>query len=261
MLGDRFAELALPLVILAATQDPASAGAVGATVQVPSLLLALWLGGRVDRNSRRWLMLTADLVRAACFVVFAGLAVAHVMHVWPYLVVGLVVGCGNMLFGIAAAAIVPEIFPGQRLVRANALTEAGDALTTVTGPALAGALVARFSAAVALAVDAVTFALSALFLLAVRLPSELSRSALVGAEPPPMQGQPTVEVAATQPPVPEVNELAGKLVGPLVPVFRDPIQRKLQVALTTLNAHGVGIVLAIVVLAASTLRSSAFELA
>jgi MFS family permease len=269
MLGDRFAELALPLVVLATTHDPAAAGAVGASIQAPSLLLALWLGGRVDRHSRRTLMLCADVVRAACFVVFTWLAASHLPAVWPYLLVGPVVGCGNMLFGIAGSAILPEIVGGRRLVQANALTEAGDALTTVTGPALAGAVVGRFSAAVALAADAVTFALSALFLLAVRPParrtaSETPAAGLPAAESltrdPHAAELSAAELSAAELSAAEATRPVRWLAGPLRAVFRDPVQRVVQVALTTLSAHGAGVVLAIIVLASSTLRVSTFGL-
>lgn len=233
MLGDRFGELALPLVVLAATRDPAAAGAVGASIQAPGLVLALWLGGRVDQHSRRALMLGADLVRAACFGVFGWLAVGHVAAVWPYLVVGLVVGTGNMLFGIAGSAILPEIVGGRRLVQANALTEAGDAVTTVTGPALAGAVIGRFNAAVALAADAITFVLSALFLLAVR---------------PSPDHRPTREQAPGRAP--------GRGLAGLRVVLGDPVQRVVQVPLVALSAHGASVVLAIIVLATSTLHLS-----
>jgi len=251
MLGDRFAELALPLVVLATTHDPAAAGAVGASIQAPSLLLALWLGGRVDRHSRRALMLSADLLRAGCFAVFTWLAASHISVVWPYIVVGLAVGCGNVLFAIAGSAILPEIVRGQRLVRANAMTEAGDALTTVTGPAAAGAVIGRFSAAVALAADAVTFLLSALLLLGVRSPAR--------RRPDPDAERRDWGARAAGPGETADAPPSG-LARPLRTVFRDPTQRAVQVALTTLSAHGAAVVLALIVLAGSDLHLSTFRL-
>jgi hypothetical protein len=239
MLGDRFGELALPLVILAATRNPAAAGAVGASIQAPTLLLALWLGRRVDRHSRRFLLLSADLGRAACFAVFAWLAASSISVVWPFVVVGLVVGTANSLHSIAGSAILPEIAQGQGLVRANALTEAGDAVTTVAGPANAGAVISKVNAAAALAVDAVTFLGSAILLLRVRVPgrSDPGRTAEELAEP----AEPAEPVS---------------LLSPLRHVLRDPVQRAVQVGLSTLSAHGAAVVLAIIVLANSELHLS-----
>jgi len=242
VLGDRFGELALPLVVLAATRDPAAAGAVGAGVQAPSLLLALWLGRWVDRHSRRALMLTADLLRAVCFSLFAWLTVGHVAGVWPFVLVGLFVGSSNALFAIAGSAILPQIVKGKRLARANALTEAGDALMTVSGPAAAGVVIHQFGAAIALAADAVSFLLSALLLLRIRLSSP--RRADTGPI-----GDGSATDLTTSP------RLRG-LVEPLGTVFRDPTQRVIQVGLTALNAHSAGIVLAIILLAGSQLHLS-----
>ena len=92
ILGERFGELALPLVVLAATGDPAAAGLVAAGIHVPGLLLALWLGAGVDRHPRRRLMIGANLGRAACLGAFAWLAAVKVTGVWAYLVVGFALG-------------------------------------------------------------------------------------------------------------------------------------------------------------------------
>ena len=236
MLGDRFGELAVPLVVLAATHNPAAAGAVGASIQAPTLLLALWLGRRVDRHSRRLMMLSADISRATCFAGFAWLTVGSISAVWPYILIGLVVGAANSLHSIAGSAILPEIARGHGLVRTNALTEAGDALTTVTGPALAGAVISRINAATALFIDAVSFLLSAALLLRVRVPA---------------RSDPAGSAAITSP---------ASLVAPLRHIVRDPVQRVVQVGLTTLSAHGAAVVLALIVLANTELRLSAASL-
>lgn len=149
ILGERFGELALPLVVLAATGDPAAAGLVAAGIHVPGLLLALWLGAGVDRHPRRRLMIAANLDRAACLGAFAWLAAAKVTGVWAYLVVGFALGCGNVRFGLAGFALLPQLVQGSRPVRANAMLEAGDAAVTIAGPTAAGAVITRLSAVVA----------------------------------------------------------------------------------------------------------------
>ncbi|WP_305788349.1 MFS transporter [Symbioplanes lichenis] len=238
ILGDRFGELALPLVLLAATGDPLAAGAVGASMQVPYFVLSLWLGEQTDRRSRRVLMVGADVLRAACFGLFAWLAAAHVGSLVPYLVLGFVVGCGNVVFGLAGSALLPEIVRGDRLVRANALVEAGDAVSTVTGPALAGAVIARLGTTLALAADALSFLVSGILLIWLRLPAgRPARQRDPGASPSP-------------------TGRLRRMGRPLRELVRDPTQRAIQVALIVLSAHGAGVVLAIIVYARSELGLS-----
>jgi MFS family permease len=185
VLGDRFGELALPLVVLAATGDPAAAGLVAASIHVPGLLLALWLGAGVDRHPRRQLMIVANLVRAACLGAFAWLAATSVTGIWAYLLVGLALGSGNILFGIAGFALLPQLVQGSRLVRANAMLEAGDAAITILGPPAAGAVIARLSAAFALVLNAVSYLVSALLLLVVRVPPSAAPQLSGASAPPP----------------------------------------------------------------------------
>lgn len=248
ILGDRFGELALPLVVLAATGDPAAAGLVGASIQVPGLVLAVWLGAGVDRHPRRRLMTLAMAGRAACFGGFAWLAATSVSTIWAFVAVGVALGCGNVLFGLAGFAILPQLVGGQRLVRANAMLEAGDAVTTIAGPAAAGAVIARLSTAFALAVNAVSLAVSAMLLLAIRTPpapQRPERRDTAGA-PPESRGPWWRGLARTW--------------RPYLSVFRDRTQRAVQVGLVALSAHGASVVLAIIVLAEQELDLSAFRL-
>lgn len=104
-------------MVLAATHNPAAAGAVGASIQAPTLLLALWLGRRVDRHSRRLLLLTADLARAVCFAGLAWLAVGTISTIWPFVLIGLMIGTADSLHSIAGSAILPETARGKGLVR------------------------------------------------------------------------------------------------------------------------------------------------
>lgn len=245
ILGDRFGELALPLVVLAATGDPAAAGLVGASIQVPGLALAVWLGAGVDRHPRRRLMIQAMVGRAACFGLFAWLAATSVSTIWAFVAVGVALGCGNVLFGLAGFAILPQLVGGRRLVRANAMLEAGDAATTIVGPAAAGAVIARLGAAFALAVNAVSFAVSAVLLLAIRT--------VPAADRPDPAGTPQDRRA------PVFRRLA-RTWRPYLSVFRDPTQRAIQVGLVALSAHGASVVLAIIVLAERELGLSTFQL-
>ncbi|HEY1571744.1 MAG TPA: MFS transporter [Pseudonocardiaceae bacterium] len=211
MVGDRFAEIALPVAVLAATGSPAAAGTVAAAVQVPGLVAAPFLGNRTDRTSRRTMLVLADAVRVAAFAGFAVLAATHTGGLIPYLVIGAVVGCGNVLFAIAGQAILPQLTSG--LGRANAVVEAVDGTSLLVTPPVAGLVVAGLGVTWGLAANAVSYLVS----------GTLLRSLLPALRPPP------------RPP------------GPW-PALTDRLQIALQLALMALSAHGAAVVLAILVL-------------
>jgi MFS family permease len=231
MLGDRFAEVALPVAVLAVTASPAAAGTVGASMQIPALVLALFLGTWTDRRSRRSLLVWADVIRAVGFAAFAVLTTGADWGLLPFVVIGAVVGVGNVLFGIASQATLPQLVHGAGLGRANSVLEAADGVSLLTGPALAGALVARFGAVWGLAANAVSFIVSALLLRLFLPPLNPPQSALPDKRH--RRG---------------ARSLATKLAEPIRMVVTNRLQRSLQLALMVLSAHGAALVLAVLVL-------------
>ncbi|GAA4682228.1 MFS transporter [Streptomyces youssoufiensis] len=175
LLGDRAAEAALPIVLLLVTDDPLVAGLVTAANILPTLLLSLPVGHLADTRERRRLMATADVWRAAWGLALVWALAAPEPSV--ALLVGLtfLMGCGDVLFSVSAHAYLPALVPSARIMRANAVVEAGDAAATLAGPALAGFLVARLPHPVAFAVNAGSFAVSAALL--ARLPAAPARPA------------------------------------------------------------------------------------
>ena len=75
--------------------------------------------------------------------------------------------CG-VLFEPARLAIVPEIVPKGRLLRANSFLATAENLTEILGWALAGVLVASLSTAAAFRLDAASFAVSGVCLILMR---------------------------------------------------------------------------------------------
>ncbi len=169
LLGDRAAEAALPIVLLVVTDDPMVAGLVTAANILPNLLLSLPVGHLADTRERRRLMVGADVWRVVWGLALVWALAAPEPSV--VLLVGLtfLMGCGDVLFAVSAHAYLPALVPSARIMRADAAVEAGDAVATLTGPALAGFLVARLPHPVALAVNAGSFAVSAALL--ARLPA------------------------------------------------------------------------------------------
>jgi predicted MFS family arabinose efflux permease len=181
ILGDRVADLALPLAILATTGSAARASVVAAVAQLPQIVGALHIGAFVDRRNRRTVMATADILRAMAYVL-VGLEVTIGEARWvPLVLLALVIGMGDALFYAAAAAVLPSLVRSTELVRANGFLEAADAGATLAGPPLAGWLLQRFSPLVAFAFNAASFVASALFL--IRLPRGDKRAQAVADGP------------------------------------------------------------------------------
>jgi hypothetical protein len=169
-LGDAMANVALAFALV---ELGGSAAALGIVFTAKSLaLLGCLLAGGVlaDRLSRQALLVVMDWVR----VISQGAIAVHLLagepRVWCIALLSAVSGAATGLSQPAAPGLVTAIVPAEQLLRANALGSLGYSLARMTGPVIAGLLVARSGAGWALAADAATFAVSAVLVARVRAP-------------------------------------------------------------------------------------------
>ena len=161
--GDEITFLALPWLVAEQTASPLAVGLLQAVIFVPVILFGLPVGAMADRRSRRRTMIEADLIRLLLLgsiplVVVAGFQPSLVQ----VMVVAFVAGVGRIAFEASAQAFLPDLVPQTEIVRANSRLALTEGLATVLGPTAAGVLIVTTSASGAIAVDALTFGLSAL---------------------------------------------------------------------------------------------------
>ena len=162
LLGDGFFYVALAWQVYEISNVPTALSLVGLAWTLPLLLFVLIGGVFSDRYDRRWLMIGADLVRAAAVGVLGLLSVAGLIELWHVVVLIAFVGLGDAFFNPASTAIVPDVLPDEELPQANALQGLVRPLMfRLVGPALGGFVVALVGAGSAFLVDAATFLVSA----------------------------------------------------------------------------------------------------
>ncbi len=127
---------------------------------LPAVAIGLTLGPLVDRLSRKHLLVGADLVRLAAFVLLA-----FSVKPWQIVALALVAGVATGFARPAAYAGLPNLVSAEELPRANSLLRIAEQLTITIGTLLGGVLVAAAGTDPAYAVNAASFGLSALLLL------------------------------------------------------------------------------------------------
>lgn len=181
-MGDAMANVALAFALLELSGSATALGIVF-TVKSIALLGCLLAGGVLaDRYSRQSLLITMDAVRAVSQGAIAVLLLGGASSVWSISALSAVTGAATGLAQPAFPGLLTSIVEPAQLQRANALGSLGYSLGRLSGPILGGLLLARFGGGWALAVDAATFATSALLLRRVRLPAAAPclRRSLVG---------------------------------------------------------------------------------
>lgn len=183
-IGDACYAVALPWYVLAQHGGTLLLGAVLVAYGVPRIVLVA-VGGAASDRWRPWtVMMVSDVVRT---VVVAGLAVVALLgpaRAGLLVPIAVVLGAGEGLFLPGSFSIVPTLLPDEDLQAGNALSSSGTQLATLVGPALGGVVVGFLGPGPAFLVDAVTFALSAVSLAAIRS-TERAPVVQPGAEPAP----------------------------------------------------------------------------
>jgi MFS family permease len=133
---------------------------------LPAVAIGLLLGPLVDRLSRKRLLVGADLIRVATFVLLAFTDSAG-----QIVAAALVAGVATGLARPAAYAGLPNLVATEDLPRANSLLRLAEQLTLTVGTFVGGIIVATAGPDPAYIVNAVSFGISAILLL--RIPGML----------------------------------------------------------------------------------------
>ena len=163
-LGDALTGVALAFAVLDVGGSASALGVVLASFVGARAMFILVGGVWADRLPRRLVMLTCDGVRAVVQGTVAIALLTDAMEVWMFVVAATIAGAATAFFGPASTGLVPETISPARLQQANALLSFSQSATEVLGPALAGLLVAATSPGWVFAVDAASYAVSAVFL-------------------------------------------------------------------------------------------------
>lgn len=169
-IGDGMAPVAIAFAVLGLGGSATDLGIVFAAHSLLLIALVLAAGVVGDRISPRLSMLGADLVSVATAAMMAALLLSGAAEIWHLAVLYAIQGGATAFFKPASGVIVPQIVPVRRLQEANALLELSRSLGKVVGPALAGIMLGLGSPGSALALDAATFAVSAVSLVGLRAP-------------------------------------------------------------------------------------------
>ncbi|MEO3811629.1 MFS transporter [Sphaerisporangium sp. B11E5] len=141
-LSREMTDLAYPLLILALTGSPASAGAFGGVQLLTSLLVGMPVGEMADRFDRRRLLLVAGACRLAATASVVVALTAGVLTFPHLLAVAVLVGATEPLGGAARMVLIRGVVHPRRLTAALTQDEVRTHGAALSGPPLGGALYA-----------------------------------------------------------------------------------------------------------------------
>jgi predicted MFS family arabinose efflux permease len=175
-LGSQVSLVAFPLLVLALTGSPAKAGVVGFANTIPALLFYLPAGVLVDRHDRRTIMVATSALGA---VALASVPVALALGQLAFgqlVAVAFVQGTVTAIFSLTEQGALPLVVDRSQVPEALARNEARRESANLAGPPLGGVLFG-LGRALPFVVDALSYLVCSLSLLALRTPLQEPRAA------------------------------------------------------------------------------------
>ncbi|MGH2523712.1 MAG: MFS transporter, partial [Anaerolineales bacterium] len=167
-MGSALTALAASILVFRLTGSALSVGLMLMATAVPTVFVGLIAGVFVDRYDRKRIMIAADVVRAVLVFLIPFLIPFNI--VWLYVIVMLSSAVGQF-FDPAHASVLPEVASDEELAAANSFMAISSIGSTTIGFAAAGLIAARFPIEWAFYLDALTFLLSAVLILFIKIPA------------------------------------------------------------------------------------------
>lgn len=169
MLGSFVTRTALPFaaILVLGAGAPEVAVIRGAEL-IAALTLGLFAGAWIDRRRRRPVMIGADLGRACLLGSIPLAALLGVLGLAQLVIVAFGAAVLTTFFEVADRAFLPTVVGRERLVPANSALTASGSVAEFVGFGAGGWLIQLLTAPIAIALDAVSFLVSALFLGRIR---------------------------------------------------------------------------------------------
>ena len=167
-LGDGMSLVALIWLLIERGGSPADVGWLAAAYTAPVIVGGIAAGVILDRFDPRRVIAADNVIRGVAIAsvpIAAGLGILTTAQLY---VVAAIYGLLFMTSVAGIPSLITRLVPADKLTTANAMESITYGIAGLVGPAAAGIVIAIFSAPVVLAIDALTYGVFVVCLLAMR---------------------------------------------------------------------------------------------
>lgn len=177
VLGDNVAPIALAFAVFDLNGSASDLGIVLAARAVPLVLFVLAGGVWADRLPRHLLMVATDALRFFTQGALALLLITGNAQMWHLVALSVAHGFASAFYRPASTGLTPQTVPADSLQQANSLLFLSLSFASIFGPIVGGVLVATVGSGWAIGIDALSFGLSALLLVPLRVATPIRAAA------------------------------------------------------------------------------------
>jgi MFS family permease len=175
--GQWMQQVALGWLAIVMTNSPGFVGIVSFAAGLPFLVVSPFGGALIDRVDRRRLMLTCQVLAFMLATVLAVDVVSGLVQSWHLPIAAFLNGSLLALLIPTQQSLVPALVPRENLTNAVGLMSAGQNMTRVVGPSVAGIVIGTIGVGPTFLAQAAAIAVSFILVLGIVLPPRAPRAA------------------------------------------------------------------------------------
>jgi MFS family permease len=168
-IGDSLNRVALLWFVYQLTGSAMKMVMIGLLQTIPPLVLSPLIGVYLDRANKKTVMVWVDIIRSALVLLIPLLYAFDQLTLERLYAAVFLLAVVSTIFGPALSASVPQLVRRDQLTAANALLQTTTNTGLLIGPLISGVGIALIGSQNVLYVDAVTFFVSALCLIGIRM--------------------------------------------------------------------------------------------
>lgn len=168
--GQWMQQVALGWLAIELTNSPGFVGIVTFAAGVPFIVVAPLGGALIDRTDRRRLMLICQALAVVLASIMAFDVIGGFVQPWHLPIAAIMNGSLQALLSPTQQSLVPALVPRTGLTNAIGLMSAGQNMTRVVGPSIAGIVIGTLGVGETFVVQAVAIAIAFALVLRIVLP-------------------------------------------------------------------------------------------
>jgi MFS family permease len=173
--GQWMQQIALGWLAIVMTDSPAFVGIVTFCAGLPYIVVAPLGGSLIDRLDRRRLMLACQALAVLLAVAMAGDVMSGVVQPWHLALAAFLNGSLQALLAPTQQSLVPGLVPREDLTNAVGLMSAGQNMTRVIGPSVAGIVIGALGVGPTFLVQAIAIVAAFVLVWTILLPPRVPR--------------------------------------------------------------------------------------
>ncbi len=180
--GDSIDTIAFAWLVYQITQSAAWSAIIFGFNRLPTIFLQPFAGAAVEGKNKKAIMIITDVIRGITVGFVATAFLAGFLNQWIMLGCTIVISCAEAFRNPASSALLPKLLDKKYYSFGISFNTSLCSLMELIGLGLAGAIISLFSMSTAIYIDMITFFLSALIILMVRVKEEQLTKAKINAK-------------------------------------------------------------------------------